>query len=714
MIYIDETVLVDHDDDICAVRFKCSNTILLKLIRYFIGRSSLNDLLNNIDSGFACRYFRTFENDVELKYLYKKNNKADCPVSFNNSLVEVLPVDEFINKDSGKKLFIFEMIYQANESSADGFEDFCDPISFIYVRILHEALMKHGFEHVFAVFSNITHNSYFPIEDADFFKFKSFLCLNSKQLNNRILVLRTDTQKLSRLFTDESLGQQMELGRICPLFDISFELLSDLQKNTYGLSKDNYLAEIVFKFAGNIGLLFDKYGTLFDLNSYIENDAVLDVLLFACTAYYIIDEIEHRYVGSEIKKQLETYDFTILHERCADYAQGITQLIENAYYHAINDVPDTSGYWCLRVRTLRNTVAVKKDFDTKLEGNGKFLFCDKDNCYFIEVYITDFSLNSDRDFGIVNKFYKNIQDRLLSLPDPNAEAYRCMETILNTRDSNPIVLKQMFGIAIEKNKLDKYLHLPENVAYHYGLQILDNVVLTGGGCLYVTSGEKDYKTEKQTLYNDTVIPWENGTAYVLVLPAQLHENEQINYLDKIDRVDEGAHSGISPFVEAKFVQYFNEIVKDGYSVSPSEKNTIVDILVKQMCYDCSSNDNIYIDCTLIKNEFAMEILSKTVFLCLANDNNITNVGLINLNNYRDVIKMFRHFALFYDRYGTNSFMNSKSVFMADENAQMDLLLCGPISSINYSLHNNQIYGGVNEEVMNIISYLGKREDKKNA
>lgn len=93
MIYIDEVVTVDHSDEICAVQFRCSNAHLLRLINYFIGRSSLNDLLRNFDANYLCRYFRSVENDVELKYLYTKNYKSDCPVSFNYNLVEDSSLD---------------------------------------------------------------------------------------------------------------------------------------------------------------------------------------------------------------------------------------------------------------------------------------------------------------------------------------------------------------------------------------------------------------------------------------------------------------------------------------------------------------------------------------------------------------------------------------------------------------------------------------------
>ena len=148
-------------------------------------------------------------------------------------------------------------------------------------------------------------------------------------------------------------------------------------------------------------------------------------------------------------------------------------------------------------------------------------------------------------------------------------------------------------------------------------------------------------------------------------------------------------------------------INQGKMDTSSPKNSLVLNMVELLSEETEINDNLYIDCCHINNHFMMEILAKTIFLCFAKTN-LKNVALINLSNQLEVIKLFRQFAMFYDRFGNNSIMKDKSIFITDDNAIIDILLCGSISSIKHCLYNNQISGGLNEEVMKIIKYLSKR------
>lgn len=87
--------------------------------------------------------------------------------------------------------------------------------------------------------------------------------------------------------------------------------------------------------------------------------------------------------------------------------------------------------------------------------------------------------------------------------------------------------------------------------------------------------------------------------------------------------------------------------------------------------------------------------------------NIDNVAIINVKCRQEVVKLFRQFALFYNRRGENIHMRDKSVFIVDTKAEMDLLLRGTIADIKKDMYNSQICGGIDEITMRIIEHLGR-------
>ena len=716
MFFDDYRIVIERGNEVCFIRFNCSNASVMELINHFDRDGLMSRFFDNSSEDYSCEFYVNKGDNCILDLCYEEHNNR---VTHGETITKhIVPssINSFRACKPEQRVVLFEIDYDPNEDLISDYGNLCDPISFMYISILHSVLCRKGIEHVFMVFGS-GEEGFSALNLSDYFKLRDFLCLIDEDLNNRITIFDSKKGVWRRLFTDFSVGQVQGLGRISPLFNISNETLLFLQAGYNNLPQNRSIYKVLNHYWNDLIDLTSKYDVLINLSEYRESDTIIDLLLFSCTVCYIIKELEENqeFENTEIHNYLKRYDFAVLHERCVDYAQGVMQLIENAYFHAICNSDSSLGFWCIRIRKKSNTISVKDRFNNN-EGKALTATYDKNlsDSYYMEVYVADYSMGGSAEYGIVNKFYDNIQDRWNNLSgDTDTDELECLAEVLDSRNSDtPIRLKHLFGVDWEASALKRYLQLPENVAWHYGLQILDNIVLTGDGCLYVRSGADSYYTDEQTDYNEMEIPWSNGTAYVIVLPLQLYGGKTTSYLDTIDRVDEGTYSGIDPFVEYEYQKLYDKVYINIDISSPNLKNNMVEQLVNAMCKDSAFIGNVYIDCINIVNNFDLEILAKALFLCFSRTK-IVNLGLINLANPREVIKLFRLFALFYDRHGENIIMNDKSVFMADINANMDLLLYGPLSSIKHSLYSTQIRGGSSEEIMKIISYLGSRGDWKN-
>jgi len=323
--------------------------------------------------------------------------------------------------------------------------------------------------------------------------------------------------------------------------------------------------------------------------------------------------------------------------------------------------------------------------------------------------VTDLIYDSEQFYGIVNKLYNNISNRYSVLDDEKEK--QVLKDVLATRETSQCIkLSEIFGSGLEDDSVyGIYLSHSINVAYHYGLQILNNAIRVGEGYMCVRSGEGQnnyYSDNNNGKYKDQIFNWKNGTAYIIYLPLNL--SETVDYHDSI---------AISNDLEDNYMGYNIEIfpgelvtklstVSD--NMTPREKEKSVFRLIEDIDDEKVQKDCIYcIDCRKIEKKYSYEILAKAIFLCLTKKK-ISNVAIINVRNRQEVVKLFRQFALFYNRQGQNSYMEDKSVFIVDLEAQIDLLLKGTISEIEQDMYRSQIYGGVDEISMRIIEHLGKR------
>ena len=141
----------------------------------------------------------------------------------------------------------------------------------------------------------------------------------------------------------------------------------------------------------------------------------------------------------------------------------------------------------------------------------------------------------------------------------------------------------------------------------------------------------------------------------------------------------------------------------GNSQSESES----ELIKKDDDNDAQSDKTIYyIDCDTIHSEW-YELLAKSLFMLLVQERFIVkHIALINVENGNSAVKIFRQFALFYNREGGSETLKNKSVFIVDKQAEIDLLLTDKIENIVNNLKRYQIDGSMNQRAIEIIKHLG--------
>lgn len=433
------------------------------------------------------------------------------------------------------------------------------------------------------------------------------------------------------------------------------------------------------------------------------SDTLLEKLLFMVTLYYYTDD-----------KKKEGFSFSddsiaLLHEICIDYAQGVFQLIENAWFHVIrpDQITDNRnkrgcGGLTIRIRKKEDMKCFLDEEKIAKSDESERVF--KGVQYFLEIYVTDLQYDLDDFRSVARVFHDNVYNQATH---KNNAGYKAAKQLCEGGAVEEIGLTHLFG-AEKYEPLENYLKDPANIVFHYGLQILSNVIETGEGSFMVRSGngEKDTFSSNNVYYKRQSFSWQNGTAYMILLPVNMEK--RINYQDALavnnDYKNQRTDDRVFTTIKAIRLDLGN---------SAGQKNKAVNEMKDsfgRIIHGQESQSIFVIDCSEYRNGLDYEVLAKSVFLCAASEREKEpTFALINVKNRHEVIKLFRQFALFYNREGeNNNITKNNAIFIVDKNAEIDILLYGSINSIIENMYQSQIYGGIDSRAMKIIAHLGNR------
>lgn len=515
---------------------------------------------------------------------------------------------------------------------------------------------------------------------------------------------------------------EVHFGRIIPQIPITHQSYHALV-SSYNLEPNN---EWQTKLRSLCEGYYSKLTGIFEANknvikNYMNSDSYFETTLFLSLCCYISEDPQ---AVTEMDKQ----DIDSLHEICMNFAQGILQLVDNVVSHVLGDDED-NGCGILTVRFRKAGDAQK----LYLADPQKFQGVD----YFMELYLTDLQYG---DFmGVVDKFKDNVKKRrdahvaasgqrmvhskfYLSQNRDQADALieeepqalrKDLRVYIESTDCSEVSLGDFFGEGNCKPFLD-YVSAAENIAFHYGLPILNSVVLLQNGYLHVQSGGGEgnifdnVQTDSPYRKIDD-LAWNRGTAFMVYMP--LKSRKPIGEFDSLVPMNNGTGSLYRHHTFSSDPEPFREL---------NPKKEVMTLALKEQIkkdFDSVGHEDVQIgviDCGQTVSALnlprldAYEIIVKALFLYLADTAaSIDNLALVNIAQAYDVIKLFRLFALFFDRAGRNELLSkNKSLFLVDCDGKVDILFYGSnLKSICDSLSFSRLYGGTAEDAVKIIQYL---------
>ncbi len=711
---------------LCLMRFKCSK------VNHFVAINQIRALLEGNEpgrsDGIMCNFYSSANEIEDPPYVFLKNNLGTKIEPVQNSALSKSNHTEFIMEH--KRCFIFEVVIEKDEYISD--------LQYLLL-LLHFLDMKHERYHVLISRGLSGGSRYSPLEEDDYFRIShQMYCYASQtaenalnRINQRISIYAKDSRagRLSKNLCDNwrvAFPRTVQYGRIIPYIPITGESLSALLCNqNYGdigywknlfqrLCKDYY--DKIKKCEGDSS-------TTINIQSLIASDNYLEQLIFFATYYFIRVQTP--------RQEFMIKDIARLHEECMDITQGVFQLAENIVEHvAGKDGTLGCGILTMRIRDVKDAM------NLYLKDQSKF----PDVRYFMEIYITD--LQYYEFSGIINKFVNNLKLRLNEI-NPDSKNFIISAAILllqkeirldevpcnnqikekilqySKEKINDLSLESFF-VSKKYKPLDDYLATANNIAFHYGLQILNNVINVREGYLFVRSGTGSincFNTVNSSYYEKLDFPCYFGTAYVIYLPIKLKRN--IEYIDV-----PGALQCDSSKEKYTIVEYPMGTVQISEQDKQSKERyvqVLSDSIVKAFHMKGGKNNKQIgvIRCGRLVEELgaerprAYEHLAKALFLYFTSEEPvIENIALVDISQPYSVIKLFRQFALFFDRTGRNELIaNQKSMFIVDNSGEIDVLFYGKdIISIKDSLFKGQLYGGSNDITLEIVEHLAGRKD----
>lgn len=691
------TKALEKGEYLCVIRLKSDPAELTQ-----INKIIENILHGNIQrSEYIIGYFHNNGDKRDFSKLLNENRYSSKHFEKNKGYIEEVTFDKFISSPA-RKILLEINIRSGNE------------IELQYLLLQLHQLRSKYLDEKFVVF--ILSNTYDKengiydfLDTSDYFRIRTLLFfyspslgLDAQNICDDLLIGYNYTSKnttkiaVHKIFaSDKKLVFNGSFKRIMPIIPINKESYQVLTAQIYSESNEQIkpwistLERVVSGFKSLTQNIINRVDSANEVEKIIKTDIYLEKLIFYSTLYFIYDE----------NNQLNINELLLLHEICVDYAQGVAQLIENAYLHAVKQVggmqPCGVANFTIRIRKKEDAEGLYLNSCEQMDG-----YPFKNVAFFMELYVTDLQFED----------FQNIKDKfLLNARSRYNNRGKTESGIVLTKLQESLNLKNLFtgrGFYLEK-----YLSDPLNVAYHYGLQILNNVIAVADGYLYVKSGNKieDEYSLLNNYYKQQSIDWQNGTAYVIYLPIKF--NKQIDYHDTVAVINETLSS---EYDTKEITLDWNDLQQcNTVSLDESRKelyiNKIKDCLKNE--FDGRDRTIFYIDCSKCPNSL-FEPLAKAIFLCMAlSDSHIKHIAIINIRNRYEVVKLFRQFALFYNREGKNNSMKGKSVFIVDKEAELDILLCGNIDTIVENMYYGQINGGLDGRTIEIMKHLGNRGQK---
>lgn len=581
---------------------------------------------------------------------------------------------------------------------------------------------------------------YAPLPDEDYFRLSHQLYFyahsahldNLPELYSSFFVYKQDKRRANICQWNKLPNQyvyQPAFGRIIPQIPITHRSFRALASSYRAQKSDEWgelLHDLCVKYYNRLAEVFSENITVID--RYMDSDSCIEVLLFLGLCCYICET-------PCSMKEIEKQDIDSLHEICMSFTQGVLQLAENVVIHVLGeDEQDGCGILTVRFRRIEDAKKLYLADDKQFSSIR----------YFMELYLTDLQYN---DFwGIVKKFKKNVSDRrerwinsperrmvhskfylsqnldhaeeLIYNEEPDTIQEELMQYVAEKRskaETNSFRTQLTLADFLGKGKctpFTDYISAPENIAFHYGLPILDSIISSLDGYFYVRSGGEDCDVFDNAtggrLYREaTDFAWDHGTAYVIYIPLRLRKHiGELDYLVPLQHdtcelypTRTLSRPEFCALVDKKesLVFKLQEHIKYCFDGEPAAEPLIGVI-------DCSE----VVSALGLERLEAYEVIVKSIFLYLVDGSAaIDNLALTNISCAYDVIKIFRLFALFFNRIGRNTLLTrKKSFFLVDCDGFIDILFYGnDLKSILDNLSIDRLYGGTTEDAVRIIRHL---------
>ena len=368
--------------------------------------------------------------------------------------------------------------------------------------------------------------------------------------------------------------------------------------------------------------------------------------------------------------KLETYLLRDLLFDAENFSEGVLQLIENALFHS-----KYSRYFCYRIHKTTD-----KNGPEKFKKQG--IVSDMGHC--LEVLITDYNVCRDKSYTSI------IKERFIEILCNN----NVDENIIIGFKEN-LTVKDFFEPSKNANESwEKYYSKPDNVIFHYGLNIFDQVVASSNGYFMMSSSNDgissldsryerfiiESNSNKCEYKNIPVIP---GTMYRILLPLNKKNhadfttgiNSDLNF-ELIKKKETKTIVVKKIFDEINMHQKIGQTNENGLNEKNNEIMKIAKLFYDKILNDKSNLAVLIFDTDNINLPMESEKISKALVSILAKIGKKTKrIAIINATDtLRSVF--IRTVGTLYYKDRQRSFLRGIQIFICDENGQKGIVFYG--------------------------------------